>query len=618
MNEIKKINLEAVNKNIKAYPYDFINMLENAKQSDIAIQIIETKSQKPSAKVLKNGKQILLHSAYDPVKEANTLIKEIENDEDLDLVFIFGIGGGYLINAVRKLNVSVAVIEPDINFFNTLIDNFRLDKILEDNKITFFIGGNDDEDIEKFISITTTKKVKFFITRSYASLFPDEAVYYQSKVLSVVDKKIININTILRFDKLWTYNIASNSVEIATHYGVNRFFNKYNNIPAVIVSAGPSLEKNIRKLKEMKNKAIIIAVDTAMKPLSSHGISPHFVITIDPQKKNSKYFRNIHFEDTILIAESSVDHEAISSFNGAKYFIGSIFPLAKYFMKPLGERGEITMGGSVSTAAYDFAIRIGANPVIMVGLDLSFPNHQTHIKGSYHEENFFTEIGKLDSYDSRIYKVLVSGNLREEKNIYGESVFTDSRFDMYRNWYESQCANNSKIKFYNATEGGVIIKAMENITLQELIDKFDNINIETDKNDRNIEDKTKILESLKSGLIKIDKEIISLKPYVEDAINLCYTINDELSRHRKVDKLISKLDEADMKILNISKVNEFLGITMQRTIKMITEGFEFKDETMNKSIVNSFKLYEAMKDSIDFNHYIIERALIKIDKELSF
>ena len=73
-----------------------------------------------------------------------------------------------------------------------------------------------------------------------------------------------------------------------------------------------------------------------------------------------------------------------------------------------------------------------------------------------------------------------------------------------------------------------------------------------------------------------------------------------------------------MKILNISKVNEFLGITMQRTIKMITEGFEFKDETMNKSIVNSFKLYEAMKDSIDFNHYIIERALIKIDKELSF
>ena len=616
MNEIRKINLEAINKNIRAYPYDFINMLNNAKESDIHLQVIETKSQKPSAKATINGKQILLHSAYDPVKEANTLIKEIENDEDLDLVFVFGIGVGYLINAVRKLNVSVAVIEPDINFFNTLINNFKLDKILEDDKITFFIGGNDDEDIEKFISLTTTKKVKFFITRSYSTIFAEKAIHYQSKVLSVVDKKIININTISRFDKLWAYNIASNAVEIATHYGVNRFFNKYKDIPAVIVSAGPSLEKNITKLKDIKNKAITIAVDTAMKPLSSHEISPHFVITIDPQKKNSKYFRNIHFEDTVLISESSVDHEAVESFNGSIFFIDSIFPLAKYFMKPLGDRGDITMGGSVSTAAYDFAVKIGANPIIMVGLDLSFPNHQTHIKGSYHEENFFTEIGKLDSYDSRIYKVLVSGNLREEKNIYGESVFTDSRFDMYRNWYEAQCTNNSKIKFYNATEGGVIIKAMENITLQELIDKFDNIDIQIDKNDRNTSDKTKILENLKNGLIKIDKEIVSLKPYVEEAINLCYKINDELSRHRKVDKLIAKLDESDAKILTISKVNEFLGITMQKTIKTITEGFEFKDETMHKSIISSFKLYEAMKDSIDFNHYIIERALIKINKEL--
>ena len=160
MNEIRKINLETINKNIKAYPYDFINILNNAKQSNITLEVIETKSQKPSAKVIKNEKQILLHSAYDPIKEANTLIKEIENDEDLDLVFIFGIGAGYLINAVKKLNVSIAVIEPDINFFSTLIDNFRLDKILEDNKITFFIGGNDDEDIEKFISLNSILKCR--------------------------------------------------------------------------------------------------------------------------------------------------------------------------------------------------------------------------------------------------------------------------------------------------------------------------------------------------------------------------------------------------------------------------------------------------------------------------
>ncbi|WP_157143609.1 motility associated factor glycosyltransferase family protein [Brachyspira pilosicoli] len=615
MIEIRENNLNAIKKNIKAYPLNFLDLLDSAKkEDDISLEVIETKSNNLSAKVIKNGKSVLLHSAYDPIKEANTLIKEIE--DDVDVVFIFGIGGGYLINAIKKLNINIVVIEPSISFFNLLIDNFKLDKILEDSKITFFIGGNDIEDIEKFISLKTTKKVKFFITRSYSNLFTDDALYYQTKVLSIIDKKTININTILRFDKLWAYNIASNVVEISTHYGVNKFFDKYKNIPAVVVSAGPSLEKNIRKLKELKDKAVIIAVDTAMKPLSSHNISPHFVITIDPQKKNSKYFRNVNFKDTVLIAESSVDNEAISSFKGAIYFLDSIFPLAKYFMRPLGKRGDITMGGSVSTAAYDFAIRIGANPIIMLGLDLSFPNHQTHIKGSYHEENFFTEIGKLDSYDSRIYKVLVSGNLREEKNVYGESVFTDSRFDMYRNWYEEQCKINSSKKFYNATEGGVIIKAMENITVDELLKKLDNINIEIDKNSEELNKKNEILLSIKTGLEKIDAEIIELKPYVLNAIKLCDEINSELKRHRKVDKLLEKLSESDIKILNISKINEFLGVTMQRVIKSITEGFDFEDSNYDKSILGSFKLYEAMRESIDYNHYIISRALIKINKEL--
>lgn len=613
-NDIRIKNLEAIKKNIKAYPIDFLNLLKDKNYNlDISLQIIETKSKKYSAKVFKDGKSIFLHSAYDPEKEANTLIKEIENDTDL--IFIFGIGAGYLINAVKKLNVNIAVIEPSIKFFNLLIDNFKLDKILEDN-ITFFIGGDDIEDIEKFISIANTKKVKFFITRSYANLFGEEALFYQQKVLSIVDKKIININTISRFDKLWAYNIASNVAKISTHYGANKFFDKYKNIPAVIVSAGPSLEKNIRKLREMKNKALIIAVDTAMKPLFSHNISPHFVITIDPQKKNSKYFRNVDFKDSVLIAESSVDKEAIDSFNGAIYFINSIFPLAKYFMEELGNRGDFTTGGSVSTAAYDFAIRIGANPIIMVGLDLSFPNYQTHIKGSYHEENFFTEIYKLDSYDSRIYKVLIAGNLREEKNIYNEKVWTDSRFDMYKNWYEEQCLKYNQIKFYNATEGGIVINGMENINLEELIQKFKDIDINIDRNDRNIERKNEILTNIKNGLIKIEGEISKIKPYILNALELCEKINEDLKRHRKVDKLLESLNEYDIKILNISKVNEFLGITMQKTIKAITEGFIFEDEKYDKSIVNSYKLYEAMNESIDFNRYIIKRALIKIDKEL--
>ena len=100
MIEIRENNLNAIKKNIKAYPINFLDLLDSAKkEDDISLEVIETKSKNLSAKVIKNGKSVLLHSAYDPIKEANTLIKEIE--DDIDMVFVFGIGGGYLINALK-------------------------------------------------------------------------------------------------------------------------------------------------------------------------------------------------------------------------------------------------------------------------------------------------------------------------------------------------------------------------------------------------------------------------------------------------------------------------------------------------------------------------------------
>ena len=187
---------------------------------------------------------------------------------------------------------------------------------------------------------------------------------------------------------------------------------------------------------------------------------------------------------------------------------------------------------------------------------------------------------------------------------------------MYRNWYEEQCSKYDNIKFYNATEGGVIIKTMENITLDEIINKYNDIIIDIDKTDKDLENKNNILIKVKEYLIKTNIEIDNISPYVDKAIELCNKINEDINRHRKVDKLLDELGSFDIKILNTTKTNSLLGITMQKTIKMITEGFDFEDDKYHKSIINSYKLYEAMKESIHFNKYIIQRALIKINNEL--
>ena len=52
----------------------------------------------------------------------------------------------------------------------------------------------------------------------------------------------------------------------------------------IVVAAGPSLNKNIKELKKAKGKALIIIVDTAIKPLLNAGIVPDMFFIVDALK----------------------------------------------------------------------------------------------------------------------------------------------------------------------------------------------------------------------------------------------------------------------------------------------------------------------------------------------
>ncbi len=52
------------------------------------------------------------------------------------------------------------------------------------------------------------------------------------------------------------------------------------------MGAGPSLDKNVTLLKEVKDRAVIIAVDRTLGLLLPLGITPHLVPSIDYSKIN--------------------------------------------------------------------------------------------------------------------------------------------------------------------------------------------------------------------------------------------------------------------------------------------------------------------------------------------
>ena len=61
----------------------------------------------------------------------------------------------------------------------------------------------------------------------------------------------------------------------------------FRNMPAVIVGAGPSLDDALNGLNAIRDRALIMGCDTAARPLLASGVSPHFIVALDPSESTS-------------------------------------------------------------------------------------------------------------------------------------------------------------------------------------------------------------------------------------------------------------------------------------------------------------------------------------------
>ena len=105
-------------------------------------------------------------------------------------------------------------------------------------------------------------------------------------------------------------NVLAN-FEYQSDPDTGKLFEHFKDVPLVIVSAGPSLDRNIRDLRGMENRCFLLAVDTALRPLLAAGIVPHAVIIADPTELNARHVAGVVPESTYLIAEQAVHISAL-------------------------------------------------------------------------------------------------------------------------------------------------------------------------------------------------------------------------------------------------------------------------------------------------------------------
>jgi len=254
-----------------------------------------------------------------------------------------------------------------------------------------------------------------------------------------------------------TYNNIKSLPVILKSRGVIALENRFANIPAITVGAGPSLDKNIELLKDVGQKVIIIASDSVLRKLFDMGIKPHFVCCIDFLEDNYKNkFEGIDIPSELSLVYNQTCHWKIPLvFDESRRFVVQIGSKISQWISKIfaGPMGSVDAGQTVTHMAFNLANYMGCNPICLIGQDLSFPDKVTdHAEGC---STWKTE----------------GNELIEEKNIYGEQIYTILPFISMKYIFETKIRDTNKM-IINATEGGLNIAGTQNMLLKDVILRY--------------------------------------------------------------------------------------------------------------------------------------------------
>ena len=584
-----------------------------------------------SLSVENSDKKYLLHSKFDPGKEALRVFSAF--DKKPQIIIIGGFGMGYHAEAAleRFKGVKILVVEKDISVFKLALTLRDLRDVIANPDIEFIISENGDE-IIPILTDLHTKNISISLHRPSYEMYPSTYKNIKKLVNSFVNSREINIATLSRFEKLWTKNLLNNAFYFTKYAGVEKLFSRYEGSPVFIVAAGPSLAKNIDELKKVGDKGIIIAVDTVFKRLVDEGVIPDIVMAVDPQDKITKFFEGVSSPDTLLVTEATVSKKIISNYKGGILFITSVFPMGKWLEGFSSDKGEIDIGGSVATAAYGLALKLGASPIIFCGLDLAYPGGQTHFRGAYFEDNWLNEADKINTALS-LYKKFMNKHEFMEVPSYidaDSNVKTDRKFLMFLWWFESKF-KVCDVPVIDATEGGSHKKNAIKMSLKEAVKKYcvgkiDKAKLKSFEEENYIENTKRLSSEMENVILNLKKIEELAEEALEPAGKLYLRLSDYVLHKKKrsdeIDVLLKKLDRYDEKIKEHQEVSNIISLAIQSTINNVMHNFDVnlsdaeKEHDQLRVARQTIMLYTAIEESCKFNIHHFRKSLKRIEREL--
>jgi len=259
-------------------------------------------------------------------------------------------------------------------------------------------------------------------------------------------RSIVNRQTVTYFANRWITQGLQNLATIAVQPSFKHITEHINNVPAVIISPGPSLDKNIKLLHQLKNKALLIAPAQSLLALEKEGIVPDIVMVADPQ--NMTYLFENYDASRIgaLLIGVACQPELFEKYKDKVITFNVNGPLDGWVSDIFHDVNYRGACGSVSSMAFLLSSVLNCDPIILVGQDLSFKDGKVYSKGSPDGEmeviidserknGIVRNIseGYYNMKDNESEKVMMNqpGRIETLPGYYGETVYTNPGYAMF-------------------------------------------------------------------------------------------------------------------------------------------------------------------------------------------
>ena len=317
--------------------------------------------------------------------------------------------------------------------------------------------GTDDDVAEKISNwaISETKAIMYLHKE-----VREEVLETTELITQEIKQKFMNKVTIDKFAKRWGLQHVANLPSIARSHSLEDLGKVIKGQNVILVSPGPSLEKNIEYLQAAQQTHVIIAPVQSAQALALVGVKPDLFFVVDPEE----YYQVLDgfpCEEVIGLVHMDAVHPNFLKKDFPRFFTypNGVFP--KITKEILRGHQVDTAGGSVSVVACSIACSLGAQSVALMGQDLSVG-----------ERNYFYRSG-VDGVDGPD-TLAVSRDEVPTKTLPGWSGGEVKTFDDYFIYHGQfkgiASGHGDTINLFNCTEGGAYIEGFKHIALLEYLE----------------------------------------------------------------------------------------------------------------------------------------------------